>query len=601
MKYKIKDIKNTSTKILFSFKIIFRTLSLLFSISKIKIIIVSLLVAIKVIIPIISAFIFGNLIMVLSLKNFNAIMPFIFYYVIFRVIGDIVGVFSSYIIKKIQLDLDLSLNTKIMQKCSNLSLKDFENSKVKDILQHIQSQISVRPFQILTDIISMSSSLISIIITLFVLARSLSYIIIILSVPFVIYTFISLLLCDKEFKNEEEQAALARKNWYLSYLLTNDFTFKEIRLLNLKDYILSKYIRNKNIIIFASMSLSKKRSIIVESFNLINNFIFLTVIIFIIFNMCQNNLIISIAVSLIQTLSIFYNSCYGFGDGMYGIYQNCLYMKKLFDFLELREIAEVLGSEIKIQKINSLEVNNLNFSYNNKDLVLCDINFKIKKGERIALFGTNGSGKSTLVKLISGLYKSNNKTILFNDYCINLLNKNILKKKIAVLFQDFTRYELTLRENIGFGDINCLNETNKLISAKKAAEIDFIDNFDQQLGFWFDDGIQLSGGQWQKIAIGRTLFNDADLYILDEPSSALDKLNENKIINHFMKITENKMGILISHKISNAMKADKIIFLDKGKIIATGSHDFMLENCSLYKSIYDLEFKVKGKGGELIR
>lgn len=187
--------------------------------------------------------------------------------------------------------------------------------------------------------------------------------------------------------------------------------------------------------------------------------------------MYQNNLIISIAVSLIQTLSIFYNSCYGFGDGMYEIYQNCFYMKKLFDFLELRKIAEVLDSEIKIRKINSLEVNNLNFSYNNKDLVLCDINFKIKKGERIALFGTNGSGKSTLVKLISRLYKSNNKTILFNDYCINLLNKNILKKKIAVLFQDFTRYELTFRENIGFGDINCLNETNKLISAKKQQKL----------------------------------------------------------------------------------------------------------------------------------
>ena len=313
-------------------------------------------------------------------------------------------------------------------------------------------------------------------------------------------------------------------------------------------------------------------------------------LIIIVLSMCSNVLTVALAISLIRTLSIFYSSCRGFGDSIYGIYQNSLYMKKLFNFLELKEDQDLKDNKLKLPSINTLEVKNLKFSYDGKNLVLDNINFKIKKGERVALFGVNGSGKSTLIKLILSYYNVENNMILFNDKCINTLDKKSLYKRISVLFQDFIKYELSLRENIGFGNIDNIENNVKLNNTKNTVGINFIKNLDQQLGLWFDEGTQLSGGQWQKIAIARALFNDADIYILDEPSSALDKINENKLINYFIDFTKDKIGLFISHKISNAMKADKIIFIDHGKIVNIGSHEFLLKNCSLYKKIYNLEF-----------
>ncbi len=590
MKLNIKVLKDSLKEIIASFQIMPRALVLLFSLSRKKIIAISLLTAINTIMPIISAFIFGNLVTLLHLKDFDKILRWLLIYVIIKMVEDCANVYSGYINKKIQSDIDIGLNKKIMQKCDTLSLKDFENSEIKDILQHVQSQISFRPFKVFTDMLSIISSLGSIVVTFLIVIKSVSFIGIILMIPFFISIFFSLIFCKKEFDTEERHVSLSRENWYLSYLLTDDSAFKEVRLLKLGGYILNKYIVNKEKIINEDVFLSKKRGLISEISSIVNNITFLFLVLFLIFNMCQNKLTIVAAIGLMRTLSIFYGSCRSCGSGIYGIYQNGLYMNKLFDFLKLKGIDENLCLTKRINKIESLEIKNLSFMYNKGKKVLNNISFKIEKGEKVALFGTNGSGKSTLVKLIAGLYESSNGTILFNGMCVNELNKIDLRKRICVMFQDFTKYELTFRENIGFGNIDNLGDEKKIIDCQKAAGIDFVGHLDQRLGLWFDKGIQLSGGQWQKVAIGRTLFKDADLYILDEPSSALDKLNENKLISHFMKFTKNKIGIFISHKISNVMKADKIIFLNDGNIIGMGSHEFMLNNCDLYKEIYDLEF-----------
>ena len=590
MKLDIKILNNSLKEIMSSFQIMPHALILLFSLSRKKIVAMSLLTAINTVMPIMSAFIFGNLVTLFYLKNFDEILPWVLIYVIIRMVGDCTTVCSGYINKKIQSDIDIGLNKKIMQKCDTLSLKDFENSEIKDILQHVQSQISFRPFKVFTDMLSIISSLCSIVVTFLIVIKSVSFIGIILLIPFFVSVSFSLVFCKKEFDTEEKHISLSRENWYLSYLLTDDSAFKEVRLLKLGEYILNKYIVNKEKIINEDVFLNKKRSLISEISSIVNNIIFLFFVLFLIFNICQNKLTVASTIGLMRTLSIFYGSCRGCGSGVYGIYQNGLYMNKLFDFLKLKGIDENLRLAKRISKIESLEIKNLSFMYNKGQTVLNSISFKVEKGERVALFGTNGSGKSTLVKLIAGLYESSNGTILFNGLCVNGLNKTDLHKRICVMFQDFTKYELTFRENIGFGSVDNLRDDKKIIDCQKAAGIDFVERLDQQLGLWFDKGIQLSGGQWQKVAIGRTLFKDADLYILDEPSSALDKLNENKLISYFMKFTKDKIGIFISHKISNAMKADKVIFLNDGKIIGVGSHEFMLNNCDLYKKIYDLEF-----------
>ncbi|MBP8314794.1 ABC transporter ATP-binding protein, partial [Clostridium neonatale] len=277
---------------------------------------------------------------------------------------------------------------------------------------------------------------------------------------------------------------------------------------------------------------------------------------------------------------------------IYTLYENNLYISQLFEFLDLEE--ENINIENKDQKnisdIETLDIKDLTFKYpNTSKLVLNNINLNIRKGERIAIVGANGSGKSTLVKLISKLYEVEENSILYNGISVNNYDETQLKNCIAILFQDFTKYELTVRENVGFGNIENIDNDEDMEKALKKASSTFISNLDEQLGLWFQEGRQLSGGQWQKIAIARTFFRDASLYILDEPSSALDPIAEKEVIDMFLKMTEDKMGIFISHRLSTAMLADRIIVMNEGEIVGNGTHQELIKNNSLYKQMYELE------------
>ena len=161
------------------------------------------------------------------------------------------------------------------------------------------------------------------------------------------------------------------------------------------------------------------------------------------------------------------------------------------------------------------------------------------------------------------------------------------------MFQDYCKYELTLKDNVGFGNIDEIDNEPQILESLEKAAVDFIPpNLEQQLGKWFSDGIQLSGGQWQRVALARCFFKKAQLYILDEPNAALDKMGEKKIMNTFFELTKNNIGIFVSHKIAHVILADKIIYLDEGRIVAEGTHEQLLKTCPSYKEIYDLEFNI---------
>lgn len=297
-------------------------------------------------------------------------------------------------------------------------------------------------------------------------------------------------------------------------------------------------------------------------------------------------------VGFINALNLIQNNCKEILNTVYTLYENNLYISQLFQFLDLEEENfNIENKELKnISDIETLDIKNLTFKYpNSPNVVLNNINLNIKKGERVAIVGANGSGKSTLVKLISKLYEVKENSILYNGISLNNYNEAQLKNCIAVLFQDFTKYEMTVRENVGFGNIESIDNDENMKKALDKASATFISNLDEQLGLWFQDGRQLSGGQWQKIAIARTFFRDASLYILDEPSSALDPIAEKEVIDMFLKMTEDKIGIFISHRLSTAMLADRIIVMNEGEIVGNGTHQELIKNNFVYKKMYELE------------
>ena len=229
-----------------------------------------------------------------------------------------------------------------------------------------------------------------------------------------------------------------------------------------------------------------------------------------------------------------------------------------------------------------------------KEYALKNINLILKRDEITVLVGENGSGKTTLIKLLNGLYDNYEGEILFNNVNIRIINKKSIRNKISTLFQDYNQYQFTVKENIGFGNINKINSNESIYEAAQMANADkFINKlknkYNQQLGTWFKEGIQLSGGQWQKIAIARLYMNGGDVYVLDEPTASLDPKSEYEFFSQLKKNKNDKDSLFITHRFINANVSDKIIVMDKGRIVERGNHNDLIRIDGIYKKMYDFQ------------
>ena len=221
-----------------------------------------------------------------------------------------------------------------------------------------------------------------------------------------------------------------------------------------------------------------------------------------------------------------------------------------------------------------------------------DINLTFKKGEVVALVGENGSGKTTLVKLLCRLYDPSKGEIYWDEAPIQNFKLADLRKKITVIYQDFAKYFLTIKENIQIADWERpLNKEHIELAATQSGAGEFIDalpkKYEQKLGRRFRDGTELSGGQWQKMALARAFYKDAEIIILDEPSSAIDPLAEAAIFEHFRALAKDKILILVTHRLYNLKMADKIVVLKQGRVVEEGSHETLVAKNGLYLEMFE--------------
>jgi len=268
---------------------------------------------------------------------------------------------------------------------------------------------------------------------------------------------------------------------------------------------------------------------------------------------------------------------------------------RLFNFLA---IPADNGSVIcrPLNDFESLTFDNVYFKYPMTDkYVLKGASFTLNKGDKLSIIGVNGSGKTTIVKLMLGLYPVESGQILINGYPMSDYDIRDVRKLFSVLFQNFVQYPLTLRDNIALSDLSRRNKDEEIIEAlKKSGAYEYINKFEKGLDSYmtrqFDDkGVEVSKGQWQRIALSRAYFKDEPIIIFDEPSAALDAEAEDKIFKNFEAISENKTGIMISHRISRARMSNKIIVLDNGQIVESGVHDELVRLNGLYARLYNLQ------------
>lgn len=501
---------------------------------------------------------------------------------------------NNYINSKHQLKIDYKMSMDVLKKCKELRLQDFEDSEVYNILGRAEMEGQTKVYIAYRNILSIITQIASVVsISAIILSWS-SYVFLLVFITPIISTIVNTRIGYRNYKMRMERMDEVRKTSYINYLLTNDIACKEVKIYNIGSYLMDIFSNIKKKIQRQDIDIIKIRTIWSIGLSLIEELIGLFVIFKVVEMAAIGKMLVGDTVAYIDSLSTIQSNVGGFLQSLSEIYNDILYVEQFYKLLDL-EIEGYENRIIEIEEIKEVEFKNVDYIYEgSSDFTLSDINIKIKKGELIGIVGENGSGKTTFIKLLCGFYDNYQGEILINGIELKKINPDGLRKRMGIIFQDFNKYEMTLRENIGFGNINEIGNDKKITKVLEEINLrEKIDNFsekiDTQMGKWFA-GEELSKGQWQRIALGRAFIRDADVYILDEPTSSLDPISEKEIFSLLGEKSRDKIGIFITHRVENIAELNpRVIVFSKGKIIGDGSNEQLINNCEEYVELLGMK------------
>ena len=497
----------------------------------------------------------------------------------------------------IQLQLANRIRGEIIQKALTLDLAFFEHPDFYDRLQNARRESGYKPVDLINDTFLIVQNTITLISFAVLLLRFSPWLVIILLVTSIPAFIAETRFSEEGFRLLTRRAPETRQINYLSRLLTEDTSAKEIKLFNLGETLLTRYMTLFEKFFREDKSLALRRAVAGFGLGLIATLGFYGSYAWIVWHTVQGKISLG---DMTLYLTIFRQGQSTFQailSGVGSIYENNLFMANLFDFLGLKPQMGVAARNqgLPVRLLRGIEFRGVGFRYpDSEEWALRDIDLSIRPGEKIALVGPNGAGKTTLIKLLSRLYDPTEGIILIDGIDIRELDPLDLRRRIGVIFQDFVRYHLAASENIGFGQIEALDRLEQIIeSARKSGAHSIIENlpegYQTMLGRWFHGGHELSVGQWQKIALARAFMRDAEILVLDEPTASLDAETEYEIFRRFQELTVGKMAILISHRFSTVRMADRIVVIQEGRIAEIGSHHDLLNQGGIYGHLFSLQ------------
>ena len=494
------------------------------------------------------------------------------------------------------------VSVELMEHAARLDLRQFEDPEFYDHLERARRQ-TVGRISLIAVLLGMAQS----IVTLVSLAAAL-----LLYVPWLLVLLVIAVL--PSFLGETHYATLGysllyrwtperRQLDYLRYAAASDETAKEIKLFGLSRWLTDRYAKLADAFYEANARLSVRHGIVAWLLATLGALGYYGAYVWIIVLTVRGHVAhgrlftIGVLTFLAASFRQSRDLIQGVLLSMSQLYEQSLYLKDLFTFFDMQPlIASKPGARpVPRPIVAGFEFRDVGFRYPGSDRwAVRHLTFTLTPGERIALVGENGAGKTTLVKLLARLYDPDEGVILLDGVDLRDYDVPSLHRTIGVIFQDFIRYDMVVRENIGVGEIGAVEDAPRVEgAAARSLAADVVARlplkYEQMLGRRFDNGVELSGGEWQKVALARAYLRDAEVLILDEPTAALDARAEFQVFERFTELTRGKMAVLISHRFSTVRMADRILVLEGGEVKEDGTHEQLLALGGTYAELFTLQ------------
>ncbi|GGG10276.1 ABC transporter ATP-binding protein [Pontibacter amylolyticus] len=386
---------------------------------------------------------------------------------------------------------------------------------------------------------------------------------------------------------------------YLRYIGASDETAKEIKTFNLSGFLATRFKELSDRYYALNKSLIVRRAVWGSALSSLGTLAYYGAYIFILAQTVAGAITVGTLTFLAGSFSNMRGLLQGIMTRFSQIAESALYLQDLFDFLELKPQITPPANPLSIPRPirEGFTFENVGFKYHNSDKwAVRHLSFHLQAGEKLALVGENGAGKTTLVKLLARLYEPTEGRILLDGIDLREYDLNDLRHQVGIIFQDYVRFQMTASDNIAIGQISNIADRDRIQGSAQKSLADPViqrlpDGYEQVLGKRFNKGVELSGGEWQKVALARAYMRDAQLLILDEPTSALDARAEHEVFLRFSELIAGKTAVLISHRFSTVRMADRILFLEQGQLKELGSHEELLAQNGKYAELFALQAK----------